>query len=236
MTKRIGYWVSVLLFASGLFHLIVFAVDGGPWEGPVSWRKPVTFGLSFGITLATVVWVSTLLKVRSFIPALFTAASIAEVTLITVQAWRKVPSHFNEETTFDTLVTRSLTAGGVVIIFVVLWLVVAALRAKHLAPSMRLAVRVGSATLLVALAFGGLMIAKGTILVREGSPELAYATAGSWKLAHGVAMHGVLLLPLLAWLLTFTPWSEARRTRVVALASGGYLLLIGAAAAISALS
>jgi len=236
MTNRVGYWVSVLLFASGLFHLLVFAVDGGPWEGPVSWRKPVTFGLSFGLTLATVVWVSTLLKVRPFIPALFTAASIGEVALITLQAWRKVPSHFNEETPFDAMVSRGLTGGGALIIFVTVWLVVAALRAGHLAPSMRLAVRVGSSTLLLALAFGGLMIAKGVVLVREGDPDLAYATAGSWKLAHGVAMHGVLLLPLLAWSLTFTSWSERRRTRLVALASAGYLLAIAAATAISAWS
>ena len=34
---------------SGFFHLGVYALDGGPWEGPVSWRKPVVFSLSFGI-------------------------------------------------------------------------------------------------------------------------------------------------------------------------------------------
>ena len=34
---------------SGFFHLGVYALDGGSWEGPVSWRKPVVFSLSFGI-------------------------------------------------------------------------------------------------------------------------------------------------------------------------------------------
>ena len=35
---------ALLLIFSGLLHLVVFAVDGGPWNGPLSWRKPVTFG------------------------------------------------------------------------------------------------------------------------------------------------------------------------------------------------
>ncbi|HWO64688.1 MAG TPA: hypothetical protein VNO31_32090 [Umezawaea sp.] len=229
MTTRIGYWVSVVLFTSGLFHLLVFAVDGGPWEGPVSWRKPVTFGLSFGLTLATFVWVGTLVRIRPFVVALFTAASVYEVTGITVQAWRKVPSHFNNETPFDSVIATGLAAGGGVIIFSVVWLLVAAWRAEHLTPSMLLAVRVGSASLLGAMAFGALMIARGAVLARTVGVTEAYSTAGIFKPAHGVAMHGVLVLPLLAWLLTFTTLDEPRRKRVVGWASAGYLALLGAA-------
>ncbi len=229
MTTRIGYRVGIVLFASGLLHLLVFAVDGGPWEGPVSWRKPVTFGLSFGLTLATVVWVGTLVRVKPFVVALFTVASISEVLGITVQAWREVPSHFNDETPFDSAVSTGLAVGGGVIIFSVVWLLVTAWRAEHLTPSMLLAVRVGTATFLSAMAFGGLMIARGATAVRSGQAAEAYGTAGIFKPAHGVAMHGVLVLPLLAWLLTFTPLEERQRTRVVAGASVAYLALLGAA-------
>lgn len=81
-------------------------------------------------------------------------------------------------------------------------------------------VRIGTSTLVVALAFGGLMIAE---------------RGGSWKLAHGVAMHGVLVLPALAGALGRTTWTERRRTRTVVLASVGYCALIAAAAAYNAL-
>ncbi|MBB5805486.1 hypothetical protein F4560_005254 [Saccharothrix ecbatanensis] len=220
-STRFAYRVAALLFLSGLVHLVVFAVDGGPWEGPVSWRKAVTFGLSFGLTLATYAWVGARLRLRPGWVWLFTAASVLEVTLTTLQAWRRVPSHFNEATTFDQVVTRGLTAGGVMLIVSVVALTVTAFTARHLAPSMRLAVRVGTTTLVAALAFGGLMIAE---------------RGGSWKLAHGVAMHGVLLLPALAWALALTTtWSERRRSRTVALASAGYCALIVAAAGYNAL-
>jgi hypothetical protein len=219
-STRFAYRVAALLLLSGLFHLVVFAVDGGPWEGPVSWRKAVTFGLSFGLTLATYAWVGGRVRLRAGWVWLFTAASVLEVTLTSTQAWRHVPSHFNEDSTFDALVTRGLTLGGALIVVSVVALVVAAFRARHLAADMLLAVRVGTATLAVALAFGGLMIAE---------------RGGSWKLAHGVAMHGVLLLPALAWALSRTTWTERRRTRTVALASAGYCALIAAAAGYNAL-
>ncbi|MBW4716559.1 hypothetical protein [Saccharothrix obliqua] len=221
MTSRVAYRVAAVLFLAGLCHLAVFFVAGGPWEGPVSWRKPVTFGLSFGLTLATYTWVGGLLRLRPVWVAVFTGASVLEVSLISLQAWRGVPSHFNEATAFDTAVTRVLAFGGVSLIAAVVALVVTAFRAAHLPPSTRWAVRVGAASLAVAMAFGGLMIAE---------------RGGSWKLSHGVAMHGVLVLPLLAWLLTFTPWPEGRRTRVVVAACAAYALLLAGAAVFNAIS
>ena len=36
--QRFGYGCAVLLVASGLFHGGVYLVEGGPWQGPLSWR------------------------------------------------------------------------------------------------------------------------------------------------------------------------------------------------------
>src|SRR5262245_39553990 len=59
--ERWCYRIGALLIVAGLVHLGVFVVDGGSWQGPVSWRKPVTFGLSFGLTLITITWVTSFL-------------------------------------------------------------------------------------------------------------------------------------------------------------------------------
>jgi hypothetical protein len=230
--ERTCYAIGALLIASGLFHLGVLVVTGGTWQGPVSWRKPMTFGLSFGLTLITIAWVASYIslgrRTRRWLLGLFAAASVLEVVLITLQAWRRVPSHFNLETPFDAVVARVLAAGGGVLIVVIAVLTVASWRAdSRVAPSMRLAVRAGLVALDVALLIGAVMIATGISRVLAGDQQAAYAVGGALKPGHAVTMHGVLVLPVLAWLLARTGWPEQRRVRVVWLAVTGYALLAG---------
>lgn len=236
--ERWCYGLGALLIVAGLFHLGVFAVRGGSWQGPVSWRKPTTFGLSFGLTLLTLTWVASSLdlsvRARQGWLGLFAAACTLEVGLITVQAWRRVPSHFNISTPFDAVIARTLAVGGAVLIVVVVALTIVSMRANPaLSPSMGLALRVGFLTLLFALAVGAAMIAKGMVTVLGGQQQEAYSVAGSLKPAHAVTMHGILVLPALAWLLSFTDWDEARRVRLVWLAVVGYALLAGVVIAVS---
>lgn len=53
------------LILSGLLHGVAYLVDGGPWEGPLPWCKPIVFGLSFGVTLATVACILPFLRQSS---------------------------------------------------------------------------------------------------------------------------------------------------------------------------
>ena len=61
--ERVGYLIGSLLVVSGLVHVAILAISKGSWVGPLSLRKPATFGLSFGLTLATITWVSSYLRV-----------------------------------------------------------------------------------------------------------------------------------------------------------------------------
>jgi hypothetical protein len=128
--------------------LLVFLVDGGPWEGPVSWRKPTTFGISFGLTLITIAWVSSYLVMRP-----------------RTRAW-----------------------------------------------------------LLGVFAADCVQIVKGTVLVRQGHPQLAYTTARYLKPLHASALHAVLVLPAVARVAPLLGRSERQRYRAVAVASGLYLV------------
>ena len=69
------------------------------------------------------------------------------------------------------------------------------------------------------------MIAKGMVLVISGHPQAAYAAGGVLKPSHAVLMHGILVLPLFAWFLTLTNWSERRQLNATVLAAGGYVLV-----------
>ncbi|MGY5011628.1 hypothetical protein ACWDFR_20955 [Streptomyces sp. 900105755] len=232
--ERLCHVTGVLLVLSGLAHLGVFAVDGGPWYGPVSWRKPVTFGLSFGLTLMAVTWVTSYLRVgerlRTVLLLVFAADCVVEVGGITLQAWRRVPSHLDMETPFDTAVSMMLAVGGGVLVVLLTVFAVASFRHRPTGPvGMALAVRSGFAVLLVALASGAAMIARGVVLVRTGHQEAAYDSTAPLKPLHAVSLHAVLVLPALAWLLSRTGWSQRTRWRVVAAAVGCYAAAVAAA-------
>jgi hypothetical protein len=225
--RRACYLVAAVLFASGLAHLGVQAVLGGPWDGPVSWRKPADFGMAFGLTLFAVTWASGWLRVRPVVLAAFAGASVVEVVAISVQAWRGVPSHFNTTTPLDATFAFSAAGGGAVIIVTTLVLLGASFRRLDAAPGLRLAIRVGFASLLVGLAVGAVMIAIGTSTARTVSLDAAYDAAVVLVPAHAAAMQGILVLPMLAWLTGFTGWPEATRYRVAVLGCVGYLVCAG---------
>ncbi|MFF2217345.1 hypothetical protein [Streptomyces antibioticus] len=231
---RVYEATAVLLILSGLLHLVVFAVDGGPWGRPVSWRKPVTFGLSFGVTLFAVVRVTSCLRLdarlRTLLLGVFAADCVVEVGGITLQAWRRVPSHLDMETPFDTAVSMTLAVGGGVLVVLLTVFAVVSFRHPPTGPAgMALAVRSGFAVLLVALASGAAMIARGVVLTRTGHQEAAYRSTAPLKPLHGVSLHAVLVLPALAWLLSRTPWSAPVRRRIVVAAVGCYWAAVAAA-------
>ncbi|PPK65364.1 hypothetical protein V5P93_005857 [Actinokineospora auranticolor] len=228
-TEKAAYLISAALILSGLVHVAVLLTTGRTWEGPLSLRKAATFGLSFGLTLATVTWATSYLTIKRRTPllALFATASIIEVILVTTQAWRGVPSHFNFETPQDTAVSMTLAAGGGVLVLTSIALTVAATTgARNTTPTMRLAVRFGLAALLIALATGAAMIAKGVIASRSGNPDLAYTTAGSLKPLHAVAMHAILVVPALAWLLDRTTIHNHMRLVWTAIAAYSTLITL----------
>ncbi|MEU6578731.1 hypothetical protein [Streptomyces sp. NPDC046805] len=234
--ERLCHATGLVLVLSGLAHLVVFSVDGGPWDGPVSWRKPVTFGLSFGLTLIAVTWVTSYLRVgprlRTVLLVVFAADCVVEVGGITLQAWRGVPSHLDMETPFDTAVSMTLAVGGAVLVVLLTVFAVASFRHRPGGPAgMAVAVRSGFAILLVALASGAAMIARGVVLTRTGHQEAAYHLTAPFKPLHGVSLHAVLVLPALAWLLSRTEWRERARRRTVAIAVGCYVAAVAAAGA-----
>ena len=229
--ERACYLVAAVLAVSGVVHLGVLIATGGQWTGPLSWRKPTTFGLSFGLTLATLTWVLSFLpmarRVRARLLTAFAVACAVEVAGITMQAWRRVPSHFippDRATGLDVLAAIAAASGAVVIVAVVVTATLLVLRrSDEVEPSMRLALRVGFLSLLLAMAIGVLMLAGGQVLTRtHGDVAPAFAFTAVLKPGHAATMHGVLVLPAIAWLLRFTATSEPFRLTVVRVAATGY--------------
>lgn len=212
------YFVGFLLLASAVFHAGVLVLTGGSLQGDVSWRKPILFGESFGLTAIFIAWVMTFLPKRRLAGWLLSLtlglANAYEVVWVSLQQWRGVPSHFNAGTPFDgslfAMAGISIAFTGIVILVVTIW---SFLRLD--APSSFLwAIRMG----LVLLAAGQIF---GIPMLRLGSHT--FAPAGNMKMPHALSLHALQVLPVLAWLLSFANWSEARRMRIVLVAAVGYV-------------
>jgi hypothetical protein len=230
------YAVGALLVLGGLFHIIVFLVRGGPWSGPLSWRKPSVFGISFGLTVGTIGWIMGFLRmprpVGWMLAVPLAAASVAEVFLITMQQWRGVPSHFNVALPFDEEVFQwmgnMVAVVAVVISIVTIWSFVS----LSAPPTIAWAIRIGLVLLVSGQAFGGAIIANGFNRLDQGftTDFNVFGSAGAMKVPHAVSMHGIQVLPFLAWLTGFTRWPERVGLAIVLAASAGYTGLVVVAA------
>lgn len=224
--QRFLHWCGTLLLASGLVHGVIAVVDGAPWLGAVSWRKPVVFGLSFGILAWSAVWVLRQLPARrwGWLPAgLLGVASLVEVGLITMQRWRGVPSHFNEDTPFDEGVFGLMGNSVMLVALAIVILLVWSLAQFRGTATNRVAVVAGLLALLVAGAVGSSMISEGEAVVAatgEVPDGVVFGAAGSAKLAHAAGMHGLQVLGLLAIVLEIRRVSA--RLRIMLLATAGY--------------
>src|SRR5438093_12657903 len=92
--------------------------------GPVSWRKPIEFGISGGITTLSLAAVMSRLPRTRWLAwpcAVAISLFVLETLLIDLQTWRGVPSHFNFDTGFDAAVFSTM---GTLIAFVSLGIIV----------------------------------------------------------------------------------------------------------------
>ena len=231
--------LGAVMVASGFAHVPVWAVLGGAWEGPVTWRKPILFGVSGGLTAISLGWVwSKLAWRRGDVPlAAATAwALFVEVLLIDVQRWRGVGSHFNRDTPLDSFLFDAMGALIVAVTLVIADLTLRLVRRRPtLAADMLLAARVGMALLVVSCLLGIWVGMHGETRLGQGLDPTRLGAAGVPKFPHGIAIHAVQWLPALAWLARRAGITEPVRWRLVAMASAGSTLLLVYALAQTAL-
>lgn len=222
-----------MLLLSGLFHVAVWLSSGAPsLQGPVSWRKPIEFGLSGAITTLSLAWVLGRLPrspVWDWTAAIAIVFFVPETALIDLQQWRGVASHFNYDTAFDAAV---FSAMGICIGVVAIGIAILAVRSFFRVsgpPSTTLAVRAGMVFLLLGQVLGGLILANQFSSNGPLANASIVGAAGELKVPHALALHGLQALAILALILERTP--VARRAALIAVAccASGYGLLLAAA-------
>ena len=203
-TFIVAFWVGAILCISGLAHLALYGWLGASWKGPLSLRKPALFGISGGLTIWSIGWLMTQLQPKKFDRFLADSIAIAllvEVALITMQYWRGVASHFNHATSLDASIEFAmlglilLASGAIVYLSVrTCWL------RGEIEPAMGTAIRSGMWLLSLSCVLGIATSVLGEVSISRGASYELWGKAGVLKFPHGVALHAIQLLPIVAWL------------------------------------
>jgi hypothetical protein len=248
----IALWrVGAVLLALGALHVPVAAAHAlhtGPEplaDGPVgfdAWRKVVLFGLATGVTCGSLAWVRGLLgrgrPLATSAAWTIAAAALVEVSLIALQPWRGERSHFNDDTPLDAAIAWTIDGTALLLTVGIAVFTLLSLReplrrtdgTSALGAAMSTAVRAGLSLLLAACAFGVVMLVVGTERVAQGLPaDGKVGDAGLLKFVHGMPLHAIQVLPMIAWFGERAARSrpgggDGRAARAVVLATLGFVL------------
>lgn len=193
-----------MLCASGLFHVVVWALMGGSWEGSVSWRKPILFGISSGLTVISLGWLIPKLRPNRWdaaLSSLFCLSLMAEVALITIQQWRGVASHFNRSTLLDSRIETWMTILISVVFLVLLEFTRRSFQSLKTSIDLQRAIRAGLMFLILSCVIGFAIAAYGHQQLAVGNDPAIIGKAGVAKFPHGLAIHAIQIFPMICWIM-----------------------------------
>lgn len=226
-TQRALFVGGTALLLSMLFHGVVLLLSGGPLNGPVSFRKAITFAESLGLLCWSFAWMLPFFRLgrwRERLAGGFVLGfALGEAVIFAAQVWRGVPSHYNFSSDLDALLFLATGVGAGS--FTLLCLLLLPLTGRIRVPSYRLAIRAGLLLYMFGAAVGVLMIFNsGGVWQGVSEMRLAFensdgrytgkpenAVGGSLVLLHALGVHGLQIVPLAAWLLGYSALSERAR-------------------------
>lgn len=190
----------------------------------MSWRKPIEFGVSGGITLLSLAAVAARLPRTSWLAwpcAVGLSLFVPETLLIDLQRWRGVASHFNHDTAFDVAIFSWMGIFVAVVSLAIMVMTVWTFVSLRGPTSTNVAIRAGMVFLTVGQFLGFAILTNG-LGVDDLSRASIFGAAGEMKVPHAIALHGLQVLGVLALVLERTRLPEIRKLQMVALAIAGY--------------
>jgi hypothetical protein len=239
-----------------VFTLCGLVVDRRVITGAPAWLKPAKFALStmiaawsFAFCIAsTRIWP----RVTRALDIALAAALAIEIALIDMQAARGTTSHFNIATPFDGAVFAVMGVSILCVWLAMLLLTVVLIRQPYASPVWGWSLRLGMVLALIGTGSGGLMTVPNsrqlteahvsgrlpiagahTVGAPDGGPGLPVtgwsADHGDLRVAHFLGMHGLQVLPLLAWWVARRRSAPDDRTQrdLIFAAAASYLALFG---------
>ena len=235
--------ITIASTALFVVSLLLALVDRRQVIGAPVWLKPAKFGISVAMMAPALAWILDQLPRDRRLHRAGTLISLVaglELALITVQAIRGVPSHFNYASRFDGALFSTMGIAISVLWLGELFIAVRAFRHRFATPARTWGIRLGLVGALLGGAVGFVMprptptqvaslragqptpiLGAHAVGVPDGGPGLPITrwstVGGDLRVSHFFGLHALQILPLAAWLL------ERRRRgarTVVALGAG----------------
>ena len=223
--------IAILVFIVLLpLPLIGMILDPKIITGVNGWNKPLKFLISAAVYGATFLWLLTYIKGRrrwvQTVANVTAVVLLIEIGLIVLQVVRNTTSHFNVSTPFDAAVFNVMGAAITTLAVMNLVLAILLLVQRMDDPVLAWGLRLGVLASFVGIAVAFLMTAGPTpeqmaaleagaslttvgahsVGVADGGtglPFLGWSTqGGDLRAPHFVGLHGMQVIPLLAWWLT----------------------------------
>jgi len=236
---------STALFVASL---LLALVDHRLVTGAPVWLKPAKFGISVAMMAPALAWILDQLPRDRRLHRAGTAISLVaglELALITVQAIRGVPSHFNYASRLDGALFSIMGVAITGLWLGELYIAVRAFRHRFATPARTWGIRLGLVGALLGGAVGFVMprptpaqraslragqptpiVGAHAVGVPDGGPGLPIArwstVGGDLRVPHFFGLHALQILPLAAWLLE----RRRRGARTVVALGAGWIGLV----------
>ncbi len=248
--------LGFVMAADLLFCMAGLVIDRRVITGAPAWLKPAKFALSVMISCwsfafcmaSTRIW----LRLTRSLDVLIAVGLFIEIALIDMQAMRGTTSHFNVATRFDGLVFATMGVSIVCIWLGMLLLTVVIFRQSFAGSAWGWSLRLGMVLALIGTASGSLMLLPSSqqLAAQQAAgklPTIGAHTVGApdggrglpvtnWSVDHGdlrvahfVGMHGLQVLPLLAWWFRRRGLRQGVQRKLIFTAAVSYLALFALA-------
>jgi hypothetical protein len=245
---------GVLMLAVLVGVVVGLAVDPRAITGAPAWLKPAKFAVSIAIYTFTLAWIFTLIpewtRTRRIVGWTTAVTMVIEIALISLQAFRGAPSHFNVATLFDGVVFAVMGAAILLQTLSTFAVAVALWRHRFADRALGWALRLGMTLTIVGALTGGLMTrptsqqldaaragermtvaGAHTVGGPDGGPGLpgtGWSTEhGDLRVAHFLGLHGLQTLPVVALVLARRRFSDRVRVWLTITTAASYAALFG---------
>jgi hypothetical protein len=206
--------------------LVLMAIDARQLMGASVWLKPAKFAASIATTAATAALLLRHLRLpaagaRRAVAVIVTMAALEQV-IITLQAARGVPSHFNATSTLNGALFTVMGIGITIMTIALGYVAWFSFRQRFGDRALGWGIRIGFVTMLAGSAIGAIMprptpaqvesmragrptplLGAHAVGVPDGGPGLPLTRwsteGGDLRVPHFIGLHALQLLPLAGW-------------------------------------